>query len=307
MCRDGDAWGGFGVQAGAAQMLPIYLLASSTAFAGRMSESDAGRRRHMQEDMPAARSFMQKSPRLRYGKFNRVTSPDRTEATALMAANALRRGVAGDFVEAGVYYGASSILMMHALLISNTSEKRLLWACDSFQGLPRTSAIDLSAELNCTRKLAGGQMCWRSEKGFAGAYRAGQNQFEVNMKINMPSDPAVAWEKRLRVVKGWFNATLPAAGMKNLSFIRIDGDLYASTRDVLARLYPLLSEGGLVYVDDYGSFGGCGKAVDDFLESRGCGEQISPIWERSRREGGWLKDNVTQGFEAVWWEKRSCS
>ena len=33
----------------------------------------------------------------------------------------------------------------------------------------------------------------------------------------------------------------------------MDGDLYLSTRDALVALYPKLSWGGLVYIDDYGS------------------------------------------------------
>lgn len=261
----------------------------------------------MHKDINTALRFMDYNLTRTLQRAARVTSPDRVEATALLAANILRRNVPGDFVEAGVYFGVSSILMMRGLL-SSPSGERLMWACDSFEGLPLTELDDRSNEMNCTRKLSGGQMCMRSESGFGGAYRATLSQFKHNMRnhIPKPTSVSVAWDSRLRIVKGWFNATLPAPGMKRFSFLRIDGDLYASTRDALAALYPLLSDGGYAYVDDYGSFGGCGKAVDDYLESRGCGEQLTPIWERSNQEGGWRKPDRSQGFEAVWWAKKSC-
>ena len=39
--------------------------------------------------------------------------------------------------------------------------------------------------------------------------------------------------------------------------MRLDGDLYDSTYTSLRTLYPLLAVGGAIYVDDYGSYGGC--------------------------------------------------
>ena len=102
--------------------------------------------------------------------------------------------------------------------------------------------------------------------------------------------------RRVRVVEGWFSHTLPTAGMRRrgLSFIRADGDLYTSTKDALHSLYPLLRPGGVVYIDDYGSFGGCGKAVDEFRDAR----NISAPLVQIREEGG-------RFFEAVWWTKRA--
>ena len=41
-------------------------------------------------------------------------------------------------------------------------------------------------------------------------------------------------------------------------------DLYASTHDALGALYPRLSPGGVVLIDDYGSFAGCAVAVDEY-------------------------------------------
>ena len=56
-------------------------------------------------------------------------------------------------------------------------------------------------------------------------------------------------------MKGFFKDTIPAvaAQIKSISFLRLDGDLYRSTRDALELLYFKIIANGLIYVDDYGS------------------------------------------------------
>jgi hypothetical protein len=66
---------------------------------------------------------------------------------------------------------------------------------------------------------------------------------------------------------GWFEETIPVAveSVERIALLRIDGDWYESTRVCLAHLYPLVSSGGIVVVDDYGRWKGCRTAVDEFL------------------------------------------
>lgn len=40
--------------------------------------------------------------------------------------------------------------------------------------------------------------------------------------------------------------------------------MYESTMQALTALYPKLSVGGFLYVDDYDTFEACRKAVDDY-------------------------------------------
>lgn len=47
--------------------------------------------------------------------------------------------------------------------------------------------------------------------------------------------------------------------------MRLDGDFYDSTFDALEALYPRLSVGGYVIVDDYNQFSECREAVHDYL------------------------------------------
>ncbi len=72
-----------------------------------------------------------------------------------------------------------------------------------------------------------------------------------------------------------------------LALIRLDGDLYESTFDALSALYPSLSAGGYVIIDDYGAMEACRQAVHDYRERHGIEEEIVPIdwagafWKRA--------------------------
>lgn len=50
-----------------------------------------------------------------------------------------------------------------------------------------------------------------------------------------------------------------------ISLLRLDTDWYHSTRVELEQLYPLLSPGGVLIIDDYGHWEGCRKAVDEYF------------------------------------------
>jgi O-methyltransferase len=50
--------------------------------------------------------------------------------------------------------------------------------------------------------------------------------------------------------------------------LRLDTDDYASTRAELEALYPKLTPGGVLMIDDYGHFRGARRATDEFLEGQ---------------------------------------
>ena len=64
--------------------------------------------------------------------------------------------------------------------------------------------------------------------------------------------------------------------------------MYESTTQALTYLYPKLSIGGYVIVDDYGAIPACKKAVEDFRAAKGIHEELKHIdwtgvfWEKSR-------------------------
>ena len=67
---------------------------------------------------------------------------------------------------------------------------------------------------------------------------------------------------------GWFQNTVPvdAGKLGPIALLRLDGDWYDSTKVCLEHLYPLLSRGGIVIMDDYWAWEGCLKATDEYRE-----------------------------------------
>lgn len=59
--------------------------------------------------------------------------------------------------------------------------------------------------------------------------------------------------------------------------LRLDGDLYESTMDSLVALYPKLSSGGYLIVDDHGAMPSSAKAVADYRAKHGIDEPIVKI------------------------------
>jgi hypothetical protein len=56
--------------------------------------------------------------------------------------------------------------------------------------------------------------------------------------------------------------------------MRLDADLYESTMDALKNLYPRLSPGGYVIVDDYWNSPPCHRAINDYRRQHGIEEPI---------------------------------
>ena len=236
-------------------------------------------------------------------KLPTVVDATRLNWTIALAQAAL--DVPGDYVETGVFRGGTSIVMMRVLDRAGSSKRH--WACDSFKGIPKPTREDrvrtmVGAACLTKNATAGSSSfakmdtagltasCSRGKPGvFKGQWYGSREGFEQNLAR------FAVTTQRLRIVPGWFNESLPPAGLKSIAFLRVDGDLYASTRDALERLEPLVSEGGFVYIDDYGSFRGCAAAVDEYRAKRGSTETLHPILGASRRNR----------FQALWWQKSS--
>ena len=182
------------------------------------------------------------------GKLPTVVDPTRMKWTVALALAAL--AVPGDFVEAGVFKGGTSIAMMRVL--DRAGDARPHWACDSFRGVPPPTSQDKVGGFNYVGKACGTALaaptvrgkttaaCSRPTKAFAGRWMSSRATFEDNLhKYNVSTT-------RLRIVEGWYSDTLPPKGLRSIAFLRLDGDLYNSTRDSLERLEPLVAPGGYI-------------------------------------------------------------
>lgn len=180
----------------------------------------------------------------------------------------LRQGIQGDLIETGVWRGGASILMAGILRIYGDSN-RLVWVADSFRGVPPPDPKLYPADAGDTLF---------TDRILAVSLEEVKANFE---KYDLLSD-------QVSFLVGWFRDTLPSATISKLALMRLDGDLYESTILALRCLYPKLSPGGYVIVDDYGVMPGCKLAVEDFRLESGIEEEMQQVDESAifwRREG----------------------
>ena len=148
-------------------------------------------------------------------------------------------------------------------------EERSVWVADSFRGLPAPDGVT-----------------WPADQGIdlsdIDTLAVPRSVVEANFERYGLLD------ERVRFLEGWFADTLPRAPINQLALLRLDGDLYQSTWEALEYLYPKLSIGGIVIVDDHGAFEPCRRAVADYRERYDINDEIIPIdwtgiwWRRSR-------------------------
>ena len=177
----------------------------------------------------------------------------------------LQENVAGDLIETGVWRGGCCILMRGVLRAYN-DENRKVFLADSFEGLPPPSSKFRQDRLDLHH--------W-----FKPVLAVSEEQVRENFRRYDLLDEKVVF------IKGFFKDTLHKLDGP-FSLIRLDGDMYESTMDALKALYPKLSPGGFVVIDDYGLLANCRQAVDDYRESHDIEAPITKI-----------------DHSGVWWRK----
>jgi O-methyltransferase len=176
----------------------------------------------------------------------------------------LKEGVPGDLLEAGVWRGGACIFMRAMLKLRGGSD-RTVWVADSFQGLPAPS---LAAD---------------EKYDWSGITALAVSQAEVEAAFQRFG----LLDNQVKFLKGWFKDTLPSAPVSRLAVLRMDGDLYESTMDILNALHHKVSAGGFVIVDDYHAVPPCKQAVHDFRERTRITDRIQEIdgtgvfWKKS--------------------------
>ena len=178
-----------------------------------------------------------------------------------------RRGVPGDFVDAGTCRGGAAILM-RALQKAFGESHRGVWVADSFSGVPRsTSEVDVAAGIDFHASV----YPW-----MAASLETVRDNFSTYDLL----------DGQVRFLEGLFADTLPAAPIERISLLRLDADLYSSTFEALSSLYDRVADQGIVIVDDYGFIPACRQAVDSFREQRGITAPLQRI-----------------NWSEVWWRK----
>ena len=235
----------------------------------------------------------------------------------------LHRDIPGDIIELGCWRGGVALFAAAAVAAYEASKPpvwwtkhgdgknindrhmaaskhpqgRLVWLADSFDGLP---PVDL-------HHFPGDES--HADIGSKGEVL--EILRENSVELVARAADALEVTQRVRFLEGYFNDTLPAAIRKGtfgnstsnlFSILRLDGDLYQSTLESLHYLYPFLSVGGHVVVDDFTDWEGCRQAVLDFRDAHGiesADEGLQVTWHDLRFDPA--RGEYTRG---VWWTKQ---
>jgi len=167
--------------------------------------------------------------------------------------------IEGDFVECGVYKG-QMIAMMSATLLKLGVDDRKIYLFDTFKGMTGISRYDYKD----------------NREGYTYQYNLDrQNKMQkedYNLRCYSPREAVLNYilqtgysESNFIFKEGDVLDTLPTSEINKISFLRLDTDWYESTKHELDHLYQLLVRGGVFVQDDYGSWAGARKAVDEFF------------------------------------------
>lgn len=165
------------------------------------------------------------------------------DLTYQCAEYAIKNQIEGVFVECGVACGNNLAAMCYA--------GRHGYGFDSFEGIPWAGERD-EQQPGMTHKD-------KSKEGILES--SGITVHDIDgVRLNF-----ARWGlDNYTLIKGWFQHTVKDFD-EPIAVLRLDGDLYESTKVCLEHLYPLLSEGGILIMDDW-NLKGCRDAFFDYFE-----------------------------------------
>jgi cephalosporin hydroxylase len=178
--------------------------------------------------------------------------------------------VAGDLVECGTGRGGGAIFL-RGYLDAHEIPDRVVWVADTF----RAAQAPAPEPRNVDERMAG-----------------------LQADLNMVRDAFHRFELldgRVRFLTGPFDATLPTAAIERIAVIRLGKGIGAEAGTILELLYPKLSIGGFVVVDDHAD-SACAGAVEQFRAVHGLAEPLDAVdWSGV----AWRKDTELAGDEAT--------
>lgn len=163
--------------------------------------------------------------------------------------------VPGRYIEAGVALGGSAILL--GLL---KPERVALDLYDVFSMIPPPGDNDGDDAHQRYDVIRSGNSSGLGGDPYYGYVDGLIHQVEANLR-RFGLEPKGG---TIRLVAGLFEDTLHPAGPVALA--HIDCDWYDSVKVCIERIAPRMSPGGIMIFDDYSSYSGCRRAVDEWLE-----------------------------------------
>ncbi|WP_417067886.1 TylF/MycF/NovP-related O-methyltransferase [Niveibacterium terrae] len=193
-------------------------------------------------------------------KANRLTmtSFERLWATLMACKHVIDNNIPGDFVECGVWRGGNALLA--AATFKRHGSDRKVYLFDTFEGMTEPTEADREYRGDYARTLLEAT----ERKGDSIWCIASLEDVRENFRKAGLLDDNVVF------VKGDVCETLELSSNipKQISVLRLDTDWYESTRKELEILYPRLSIGGSLMIDDYGHWAGSRQATDEYFADK---------------------------------------
>ena len=184
-----------------------------------------------------------------------MTNPKRIFYLYLAVNHVIKNNIKGDMVECGVWKGGS-IMTIALTLIKNKIKNKNIFLYDTFSGMSKPTNNDY---LYSDQSKLAINLIENDEY-----LKCKANISEVKKNIFKTNYP----KKRFKFVVGDVKYTLKKKIPRKISLLRLDTDWYESTKQELHVLFPKLSNGGILIIDDYKTWGGCKKAVDEYFKNR---------------------------------------
>ncbi len=188
-----------------------------------------------------------------------MVSDERLFATILACKHVLDQGIPGDFVECGVFRGGNAILAK--MIFDAYRSERKVWLFDTFLGMTKPTPVDIGTSTGEDTLVE-----------YLKMDRGDHNEWVFcpidQVKANF--DAAGLLDDRVTFVQGDVLKTLDQPLLpEGIAVLRLDTDWYESTKKELQVLYPRLSVGGVLLIDDYGHFQGAQRATDEYFIETG--------------------------------------
>lgn len=165
--------------------------------------------------------------------------------------------IEGDIIECGIASGANFATMM---LGASEDLSRTFWGFDSFEGIQLAGKKDtLQAGIGAIThdvNVPDSELLISS-----GITSHSKESVLINFK-NWGVD-----NFNIKLVEGWVQNTIDTVidEIKSISILRLDMDIYNPTKYTLEKLYPLITKGGVIIIDDW-ELDGVRIAVEEYLK-----------------------------------------
>ena len=166
--------------------------------------------------------------------------------------------IPGAIVECGVWRGGSMLNVAHTLGRLGVTDREL-FLFDTFSGMSEPTERDV----HLGRRAAAATILERQSRDSRTWAMASLDDVRDGFtSVDYPPE-------RIHFVQGKVEDTIPEGAPEEIAILRLDTDWYESTKHELTHLYRRLAPGGVLIIDDYGTWKGSKDATDEFLAETG--------------------------------------